>query len=92
MLAAVAVVFALLAAAAVVAVVEGAGGDLSGWPLWQAIAVPAALFAVPALLVGAWAARRRGVVEALLWVIFCGALQLALVLGVGFLALSYGPI
>ncbi len=85
------VVFALLGAAAVVAVVEGAGGDLSEWPLWQAIAVPAALFAVPALLVAAWAFRRRGPVEALLWVIACGALQLALVLGVGFLALGYGP-
>jgi hypothetical protein len=85
------VVFALLGAGAVVAVVEGEGGDLSGWPLWQAIAVPAALFAVPALLLGAWAFRRRGPVEALLWVIVCGALQLALVLGVGFLALGYGP-
>ena len=36
-------------AAVVVALVEGAGGDFGDWPLWQAIAVPAAAFAVPAL-------------------------------------------
>ena len=44
-------------AAVVVAIVEGAGGDLSGWPASQAIAVSAAAFAVPALL-SAWAVRR----------------------------------
>jgi hypothetical protein len=84
------VVLALLGAAAVVAAVEGAGGDLSEWPLWQAIAVPAALFVVPAAL-SAWVARRRGVVEAFLWALVCAALQFALVFGVGFLALGYGP-
>ena len=77
-------------AAVVVALVEGAGGDLGDWPLWQAIAVPAAAFAVPALLSVAvtW---RNGVVEALLWAIMCVGVQAALVLGVGFLALGYGP-
>jgi hypothetical protein len=84
------VVVALLGAAAVVAVVEGEGGDLSEWPLWQAIAVPAALFVVPALLT-AWVARRHGAVEAILWAVACAALELALVFGVGFLALGYGP-
>jgi hypothetical protein len=71
-------------------VVEGAGGDLSGWPLWQAIAVPAALFVVPAAL-SAWVAWRHGVVEAVAWALACAGVQFALVLGVGFLALGYGP-
>jgi hypothetical protein len=77
-------------AALVVALVEGAGGDFGSWPLWQAVAVPAAAFAVPAVL-SAWLARRRGVVEAVAAAVACAALQLALVLGVGFLALGLGP-
>ena len=77
-------------AALVVALMEGAGGDFSDWPTWQAIAVPAAAFAVPAVL-SAWAARRNGVVESMLWALACAALQLALVFGVGFLALGLGP-
>jgi hypothetical protein len=85
-----AVVLALLGAAAVIVVVESAGGDLSSWPLWQAIAVPAALFVVPAV-VSAWVARRQGVAEAVLWALVCAAVQVALVFGVGFLALGYGP-
>jgi cytochrome bd-type quinol oxidase subunit 2 len=84
------VVLALLGAAGVVAVVEGAGGDLAGWPLWQAVAVPAALVVVPALL-SAWVARRHGAAEAVLWAVVCAGLQVALVFGVGFLALGYGP-
>ena len=84
------VVLPLLGAAAVVAVFEAAGGDLSEWPLWQAIAVPAALFVVPAGVAG-WVARRQGAVEAVAWAIVCVAVQFALVLGVGFLALGYGP-
>lgn len=77
-------------AAVVVALVEGAGGDLSGWPEWQAIAVPAAAFAVPAILSAAvtW---QNGVLEALAWSIACVAVQVSLVLGVGFLALGLGP-
>ena len=77
-------------AAVVVALVESAGGDFGDWPLWQAIAVPAAAFAVPAVL-SAWSAWRYGVLEALLWAVVCVAVQAALVLGVGFLALGYGP-
>jgi hypothetical protein len=81
---------AAVGAAAVVALLESEGGDLGGWPLWQAIAVPAAAFAVPALLSAAvtW---RYGAVEAILWAIGCVAMQFALVLGVGFVALDYGP-
>ena len=83
-------VLAAAGAAVVVALLEGAGGDFSGWPTWQAIAVPAAAFAVPALL-SAWAAWRNGVAEGLLWGVACAALQVALVFGVGFLALGLGP-
>ena len=77
-------------AAVVVALLDGAGGDFGDWPLWQAIAVPAAAFAVPALLSAAvtW---RYGVVQALLWAVFCLGAQFALVVGVGFVALGYGP-
>jgi hypothetical protein len=85
-----AVVLPLLGAAGVIFVLEREGGDLSGWPLWQAIAVPAALFAVPALL-SLFAARRLGLVEAVAWVLVCLAVQFALVVGVGFLLLGYGP-
>jgi hypothetical protein len=77
-------------AAVVVAVVEREGGDLSDWPLWQAIAVPAAAFAVPALL-SALVMRRQGVVEAFFWALACLGVQFALVIGVGFVALGYGP-
>jgi hypothetical protein len=83
-------VLAALGAAVVVAVIEGAGGDLGAWPLWQAIAVPAAAFAVPAVL-SAWVGRRGGVVEAVLSGLACLGAQVALVLGVGFVALGFGP-
>jgi hypothetical protein len=77
-------------AAVVVALVESAGGDLGAWPTWQAIAVPAAAFVVPALLSAAvtW---RYGWVQAVLWAVVCAAVQFALVFGVGFLTLGYGP-
>ena len=77
-------------AAVVVALLESEGGDFSAWPTWQAIAVPAATFAVPALLSMAvmW---RWGVFQAILWAVVCAAVQFALVFGVGFLALGYGP-
>jgi hypothetical protein len=77
-------------AALVVALLEAAGGDFSDWETWQAIAAPAAAFAVPALL-SAWIERGGGVVVAVLWAIACAAVQFALVFGVGFLALGYGP-
>jgi hypothetical protein len=73
-----------------VALLESAGGDFSDWPTWQAIAVPAAAFVVPALLSAAvtW---RNGVVEAILWALACAAVQFALVVGVAFRLLDYGP-
>jgi hypothetical protein len=83
-------VLAAAGAAVVVALLEAAGGDFSSWPTWQAIAVPAAAFAVPALLSAAvtW---RFGWAQAILWAVVCAAAQFALVFGVGFLALGYGP-
>ena len=83
-----ALVLPVVGAAAVVAVVEQV--DLAGWDSWQAAAVLAALFAVPGLL-SAWAARSFGVVEALAWALATIGAQLALVFGVGFLALGLGP-
>lgn len=83
-------VFPALGAAALLALVEREGGDLSGWSTGRAAAVVAAAFAVPALL-SVWFARRHGVVEALAWAFVCVGVQLALVVGVGFLALGLGP-
>jgi hypothetical protein len=84
------VLLATAGAAALVALLEAAGGDFGAWPTWQAIAVPAAAFAVPALLSAAvtW---RYGWFQALLWAVVCAAVQFALIFGVGFLALGYGP-
>jgi hypothetical protein len=84
------VLLAAAGAAALVALVESAGGDFGAWPTWQAIAVPVAAFVVPALLSAAvtW---RYGWLEAVFWALTCAAVQFALVFGVGFLALGYGP-
>jgi hypothetical protein len=84
------VLLATAGAAALVALLEAAGGDFGAWPTWQAIAVPAAAFAVPALLSAA-VMRRYGWLQAVLWAVACAAVQFALVFGVGFLALGYGP-
>jgi hypothetical protein len=77
-------------AAVLLVLLEGAGGDFGDWSQDQAIAVSVAAFVVPALLSAAvtW---RNGVVEALLWAVACVAVQAALLFGVGFLALGYGP-
>jgi cytochrome bd-type quinol oxidase subunit 2 len=83
-----AVVLPAIGAAAVVAVVEGV--DLDAWESWQAAALLAALFVVPAAA-AAVVARSFGVVEALAWALACAGIQLALVFGVGFLALGLGP-
>jgi hypothetical protein len=79
-----------LGAAALLAVVESEGGDLSGWSTGQAVAVVAAAFAVPAVL-SWWFSRRQGLAEAIIWAFACLGVQLALVVGVGFLALGLGP-
>ena len=77
-----------LGAAAVVGVVEGV--DLDSWAVWQVAVVLGALFAIPAGL-AAFVARRFGVAEAIAWALACVGVELALVFGVGFLALSLGP-
>jgi hypothetical protein len=83
-----AVAMPVLGAVAVVALVEGV--TLSSWAPWQAAAVLVALFVVPAA-VSAFVARAFGVVEAIAWALACAGIQLALVFGVGFLALGLGP-
>jgi hypothetical protein len=82
--------FPLAGAAAVLALVESEGGDLTGWSTTQAAAALAALFVVPAAA-SAWFARRQGWVEAIAWAFACLGVQLALVVGVGFVGLGFGP-
>jgi hypothetical protein len=77
-----------LGAVVVVALTEKA--DLSEWVVWQAALALGAAFVVPALL-AAWAGRRGGVVEALAWTFACVGVEVALVFGIGFLALGLGP-
>jgi hypothetical protein len=77
-----------LGAAAVVALTETA--DLDAWSTWQAASALGAAFVVPALL-AAWAGRRGGAVEAVAWALACVGVEVALVFGVGSLALGLGP-
>ena len=79
-----------LGATALLAIVEQEGGDLGSWPTARAIAVVAACFAVPAAL-SAWFARRQGIAEALAWPVVCVCAQVAMVFGIGFVALGLGP-
>jgi hypothetical protein len=79
-----------LGAAAVLALLEDAGGDLGAWSTAQAAAALGGAFLVPALLAG-WLGRRHGVAEAIAWAVACAGVQVALVVGVGFLALDLGP-
>jgi hypothetical protein len=77
-----------LGAAVVVALTETA--DLDALTPWQAALALGAAFAVPALL-AAWVGWRGGVVEAVAWALACLGVEVALVFGVGFLALGLGP-
>jgi hypothetical protein len=79
-----------LGAAAVLALFRREGGDLSGWSLAAAAAIPAAILLVPAL-VSAALARREGAILAILWLLVTLAAEIVLVFGVGFLALDLGP-
>ena len=81
-------VLPLLGAIVVVALSESA--NLDSWPEWQAALALGAAVAVPALL-AAWVGRRGGVVEAIAWALTCVGVEVALVFGVGFLALGLGP-
>jgi hypothetical protein len=83
-------VFPALGAAAFLFVLERAGGDFSDGPATRTTVVVGATFAVPAAVTIA-VARRRGLPEAIAWGIVCAAVQVALVVGVGFLLLDLGP-
>ena len=63
---------------------------LEGRPAREAAAIAAACVLVPALLAG-WVGRRHGKLDAVLWALVCAAIELALVVGVGFLALDLAP-
>ena len=70
-----------LGAAACVALLDRPGSDLLG---------PAACLLVPALLSG-WIGRYHGRLDAVLWALITAAVALALVVGVGFVALGHQP-
>jgi hypothetical protein len=79
-----------LGATALTAVLESAGGDLRDWPASSAALAVAGCVVVPAALSG-WIGRRHGRVDAVLWALLTAAVELALVVGVGFVALDLGP-
>jgi hypothetical protein len=81
----------LLGAAAVLATLESRGGDLSGWPAATAAAIVALELALPAIVVGSVSARRDSWAEGVLWALVVVAAEVALVFGVGLLALGLGP-
>jgi cation transport ATPase len=77
-------------AAAALAILDRAGGDLSGWSSASVALVSAAVFLLPAAL-SAWLARRRGRVEPLGWAAITLFAEIALVFWVGLVALDLGP-
>jgi len=77
-------------AVAALAVLEGEGGDLSGWSSGSVALLTAAVFGLPAVL-SAWLARRRGRIEPLGWAAITLLMQIALVFWVGLVLLGYGP-
>ena len=79
-----------LGATALMAVLESAGGDLRDWPAGTAALAVAGCVVVPAALSG-WIGRRHGRLDAVLWALLTAAVELALVVGVGFVALDLGP-
>jgi cation transport ATPase len=77
-------------AAAALAILDRAGGGLSGWSSASVALVSAAVFLLPAAL-SAWLARRRGRVEPLGWAAITLLAEIALVFWVGLVALDLGP-
>jgi hypothetical protein len=77
-------------AAVLIALLEREGGDFGAWSPGTTIAVVAATFLVPALIAG-WLSRRDGWYAVVAWVIGAIAVQAALVIWIGFIALDYGP-
>jgi len=79
-----------VAAAGFVAALEAAGGDLGGWSSASAAALVFGAFVAPAALSG-WFARSLGRYEAFALALCTLSIAVALVFGVAFLALGYGP-
>jgi hypothetical protein len=77
-------------AALFVAVIERAGGDLGGWAPGAAAAFVVAALVWPALA-AAWLSRRDGWLVAIAWAIGVFAVEGALIFGVAFAELGYGP-
>jgi hypothetical protein len=77
-------------AAGFVAVLEAAGGDLGSWSSASAAALVVGAFVVPAVLSGLLG-RSRGRYEAFALAVCTVAVQTALVFGVAFVTLGYGP-
>jgi cation transport ATPase len=78
------------AAAGFVAVLEAAGGDLGAWSSASAAALVVGAFVGPAALSG-WLARSRGRYEASALALCTLSIEVALVFGIAFAALGYGP-
>jgi hypothetical protein len=78
------------AAAGFVAVLEAAGGDLGAWSSASAAALVIGAIVGPAALSG-WFARSLGRYEAFALALCTLFVEVALVFGVAFLALGYGP-
>lgn len=77
-------------AGALLATIDGQGGDLRELSTAAAVLVFAGCLLVPALA-SAWVGRRHGRVDAVLWGLVTLAVELALVFGLGFAALDLGP-
>jgi putative Mn2+ efflux pump MntP len=84
------VLLPILGAAAVLAGLDAAGGDLRGWSATAAVAGPALALLLPAVAVGL-TARRDGVVLIVLWTLVGLAAEFVLVFGAGFGLLGLGP-
>jgi hypothetical protein len=79
-----------LGAGALLAIIDGSGGDLRDLSTGAAAAVVGGCLVIPALL-SAWIGRRHGRLDAVLWGLVTLAIELALVFGLGFALLDLGP-
>ena len=77
-------------AGALLAIIDGQGGDLRELSTADAVLVVAGCLLVPALVSG-WVGRRHGRLDAVLWALVTLAVELALVFGLGFAVLDLGP-
>ena len=77
-------------AGALLAIIDGQGGDLRELSTTAAALVVAGCLLLPALA-SAWVGRRHGRLDAVLWGLVTLAVELALVFGLGFAVLDLGP-